>query len=194
MVGRRFGLDEGAAFVSGDGINKPRGFMSYNFIDDASWAWGSVGFVPSGDASGFPAATSTVSPADALFDLIYSLTPEYRANAAFFMNDATLATVSKFKTASTGELIWRPSLVAGQPSSLLGYPVISTPDMPDIEANKFPIVFGDMKEFYTISDAAPTSILVDPYSTKPYVLYYARKRVAGAITNFAAAKALKIAS
>jgi HK97 family phage major capsid protein len=191
----QFAMQEGAAFVSGDGVNKPRGICAYDFVDDAAWTWGKIGFVKSGDASGFKPldADNGVSPVDCLMKLIYRLNPLYRANAVWGMNRDTIATVRQFKD-TTGRFIWADSVVAGQPPTLLGFPVVEFPDMDAVAGGKYPIMFGDLKSAYTINDASPVNVLRDPYSTKPYVLFYTTKRVGGGVIGFDAVKFLKIAS
>lgn len=191
----QFAMREGSAFINGDGINKPHGICAYEFVDDASWSWGHIGFVKSGDAGGFKPldAANGVSPVDCLMKLVYQLNPQYRANAVWGMNKDTIAIVRQFKDAQ-GRFIWADSVVAGQPATLLGYPVVEFPDMDSVGANKFPIMFGDLKSAYTINDVTPANVLRDPYSSKPYVLFYTVKRVAGAVTGFDAVKFLKIAS
>ena len=191
----QFAMQEGSAFVVGDGVNRPRGICAYNFVDDAAWTWGKIGFVKSGDANGFKPldADNGVSPVDCLVKLVYQLNPQYRANAVWGKNKDKIALVRQFKDAQ-GRFIWADSVVAGQPPTLLGYPVVEFPDMDAVAGGKYPIMFGDLKSAYTINDITPANVLRDPYSTKPYVLFYTTKRVAGAVTGFDAVKFLKIAS
>ncbi|MCG8443269.1 MAG: phage major capsid protein, partial [Caulobacterales bacterium] len=155
---------EGAAFVAGDGANKPKGYMDYAKVADASAAWGQIGYVATGVASDFAAA-----PVDNLIDLIYAPKPAFRADARFVMNRRTLSAVRKFKD-SAGDYIWRPSTDAGANSTLLGYPVTEAEDMPDIAASAHPIAFGDFRRGYLIVDRAGIRVLRDPYSAKPFVL------------------------
>jgi HK97 family phage major capsid protein len=194
-VSSRFSRKEGAAFVSGDGVGKPRGFLTYDTAsaDDESRAWGTMQYVPSGDASGFVAATTTALPGDCLADLVYSLKAEYWPGAVFLMNRKTAAVVRKWKDAE-GRWLWSDSLVAGQPPTLMGFPVVFAEDMPNIGANAFPIAFGNFAEGYTIVDRLGVTVLRDPYSNKPYVRFYTRKRVGGAVHNSDAIKLLKIAA
>ena len=110
--------------------------------------------------------------------------------AAFVMNAATLATIRKFKTAD-GAFLWQPSLSAEQPATLLGYPVIEAADMPDIAANSLSIAFGNFRYGYVIAERSETSILRDPFSNKPFVNFYAVKRLGGAVTNSEAIKLMK---
>jgi HK97 family phage major capsid protein len=116
----------------------------------------------------------------------------YRQGAVFVMNSATAAEIRKFRT-STGAFLFQPSLAAGQPATLLGYPLIEAEDMPDIAAGSLSIAFGNFKAGYVIAERNATTILRDPYTHKPYVHFYATKRVGGQIVNSEAIKLLKFA-
>ena len=181
-----FAQQEGTAFVTGDGVNKPKGFLTYPTVANASWTWGNVGFVTSGAAGAFPA----VNQADKLIDLVYSVKGTYRANGSFVMNRQTLGTVRKMKDAD-GAYIWQPSGDAAQPSTLLGYSVVEAEDMPNIAANSLSIAFGDFASGYLIVDRVGIRVLRDPYSSKPYVLFYTTKRVGGGIKDFDAIKLMQ---
>lgn len=188
-----FAEDEGAAFIGGDGVEKPRGLLSYPTVANASWAWGKIGFVKSGDASAFISPTSSASPADCLVDLVYNLKRGFRQGGAFLMNDLTQSIVRKFKDGE-GNFLWQPALTAGQPASLLGYPVETDDNMPDVGAGTFPIAFGDFRRGYMIVDRIGIRVLRDPFTNKPHVHFYTTKRVGGGIQNFQAIKLLKISS
>ncbi len=183
-----FAQQEGTAFVTGDGVNKPKGFLTYPTVANASWTWGNVGFVTTGAAGAFPAANQ----ADKLIDLVYAVKGTYRANGTFVMNRATLGAVRKMKDAD-GSYIWQPSGDAAQPSRLIGYPVVEAEDMPSIAADSLSIAFGDFASGYLIIDRVGIRVLRDPYSSKPYVLFYTTKRVGGGIRDFDAIKLLKFA-
>ena len=189
-VASEFARAEGFAFVKGTGTNQPLGFLNSpnSAVLDATRPIGTLQFIGTGTAGAFPAA----NPADKLVDLVHSLRAPYRQGAVFVMNSATLATVRKFKT-SDGAFIWQAGLMAGQPATLLGYPVIEAEDMPDIAASSLSIAFGNFKAGYTIAESAETSILRDPYTKKPYVYFYATKRVGGQVVNSEAIKLLKFA-
>lgn len=188
-----FGQTENAAFVSGDGVKEPKGFLDYNTVANASWAWGKLGFVATGDASGFVTTTASVNPADCLIDLVYSLKSGYRRNASWLMNSNTVAIVRKFKD-NDGRFLWSDSIVPGQPPTLLGYPVYVEEEMPNVGAGEFPIAFGDFARGYVIVDRFGTRLLIDPYTQKPWVKFYATRRVGGGVDDFAAIKLLKVAS
>lgn len=181
-----FAEQESLAFVSGDGVNKPKGFLSYTNVANASWTWGNMGYL----ATGVSAAFAASNPSDILVNLIYSLKQGYRANANWVLNRNVQADIRKFKDAN-GMYLWQPSMQAGQPSLLLGYPVTESEDMPNIAANSFSIAFGDFKRGYLIVDRLGIRVLRDPYTTKPYVLFYTTKRVGGGVQNFEAIKLVK---
>lgn len=183
-----FGAREGAAFVNGDGVNKPRGFLTYTTAaqDDASRAFGTLEHVPTGVAGDFPAS----NPSDILVDLVHALRPSYRQGAVFVMNTNTLARIRKFKDAD-GNYLWRPGLGEAAPATLLGYPVMEAEDMPDIGTDTSAIAFGNFTRGYLIADRMGTRILRDPYSNKPFVHFYATRRTGGAVVNSEAIKLLK---
>ncbi|NJL73327.1 MAG: phage major capsid protein [Candidatus Competibacteraceae bacterium] len=166
-----------------------RGFLTHTTVANASWAWGKLGFVVSGNGTGF----ATSSPTDCLYDLFYGLRAEYRANSTWLMSSATANVVSKFKDGE-GRHVWQPSLQEGRPPTLIGRPVVIVEDMPPVGAGNFPIAFGDFRRGYTIVDRQGVRVLRDPYSAKPHVLFYTTKRVGGDVTDFAAIKLLKIAA
>jgi HK97 family phage major capsid protein len=188
-IAESFAIAEGAAFVTGDGVSKPKGFLSVTAAPDATAGWGELGYLATGAAGAF----ASTNPIDRLVDLTYAPRTPYRANASFLMNRRTVGTVRKFKD-SQGQYIWQPSLVAGQPATLLGFPVHECEDMPDVGANAMAIAFGDFAKGYLIVDRADVRILRDPYSAKPFVMFYVTKRVGGGVQDFDAIKLLKFAA
>ncbi len=190
-IAREFAVAEGSAFVNGNGTNKPKGFLTYTTTNesDAVRAFGSLQYVASGAAGAFVGA----NPQDKLIDLVQSLRPPYRQGASFVMNSATLSVIRKMKT-SDGAFIWQPGLSGGQPATLLGYPVVEAEDMPDIGANSLSIAFGNFAVGYVIAERSETSILRDPFSNKPFVHFYAVKRIGGAVANSEAIKLMKFAA
>ena len=185
-VEEAFAAQERAAFVSGDGVNKPKGFLAYTMAAEASHDWGEIGYIATGAAGAFPAS----NPVDKLIDLVYTPKTQYRQSARFVMNRKTVSAVRKLKDAD-GHYVWAPDDAGG--STLLGYPITEIEDMPDIAADAFAIAFGDFARGYLIVDRAGVRVLRDPYSAKPYVLFYVTKRVGGGVQNFDAIKALKFA-
>lgn len=190
---------ENTAFVNGDGVNQPRGFLDYSgdavTTDDASRDWGVLQYVPSGAAGAFPDASgiSGAKDPDALIDLQMALKPQYRANAMWMMNRATAGVVRKLKDAD-GRYIWNDSLVQGQPPMLLGSGVVLAEDMPDIGSDSFSIAYGDFAAGYQIIDGPSLRILRDPFTNKPYVRFYTTKYVGGDVTDFDAIKLLKFSA
>ena len=185
-IADRFARAEAAAFIVGDGIDKPRGFLTHADVDNDVWTWGNLGYVPTGADGDFDGA-------EALIDLVYSLGAEYRANAAFVMNSKTAGTVRKLKD-NDGRFLWSDGLAAGEPARLMGYPVLIAEDMPDIASGANAIAFGDFGAGYTVAERPDLRVLRDPFSAKPHVLFYATKRVGGDVSDFAAIKLLKFAA
>jgi HK97 family phage major capsid protein len=181
-----FAEQEGTAFVTGNGTNQPKGFLDYNKVTDASWSWGSIGYLPTGVAGNFTAA----SPSDRLYDLIYSLRSGYRQNANWVMNRRTQNAIRKFKD-TTGTYLWEPSMRPDGRATLMGFAIVESEAMPDIAANSFGIAFGDFGQGYLVVDRVGVRVLRDPYSAKPYVLFYTTKRVGGGVQNFEAIKLLR---
>lgn len=189
-IAMEFAKAEGGAFINGNGIDKPKGFLSQPTAatGDAARAFGTLQHVATGTAGDFGSNAQ-----DKLIDLIQSLRAPYRQGAAWVMNAATLARIRKLKTAD-GAFLWVPGLVAGQPDTLLGYPVTEAEEMPDIAAGSLSIAFGNFKAGYVIAERGETQILRDPYSNKPFVHFYATKRVGGAVSNSEAIKLMKFAA
>jgi HK97 family phage major capsid protein len=179
----------GAALVTGTGIKKPRGLLAYDTVANASWAWGKIGYVPSGKAGAFADA----APSDKLIDLVHALKPAYRNGAAFMLNDLTLATIRKFKN-GMGDYLWQPSLQAGVPGLLLGYPAETDDNMPDVGSNSLSIAFGNFKRAYVVVRRRGLAILRDPLTAKPFVKFYSTMRIGGGIQHFEAVKLMKFAA
>jgi len=184
-----FAEQEGAAFVSGNGTTQPKGFLSETTVGDASWSWGKLGYI----ASGADGAFASTNPSDALVTLGYAPKQGYRANGTWVMNRKTESVIRKFRD-SVGNYIWQPGAAAGQPPTLFGYPVAEAEDMPDVASGSFSIAFGDFSRGYLIVDRIGIRTLRDPYSAKPYVLFYTTKRVGGGVQNFEAIKLMKFSA
>jgi HK97 family phage major capsid protein len=190
-IATEFAKAEGSAFVNGNGVNKPKGFLNGPAplaTGDTVRAFGTLQYVPSGAVGDFVAT----NPQDKLVDLVQSLRAPYRQGAVWIMNAATLAKIRKFKD-TTGAFIWSPGLTAGAAANLLGYPVIESEDMPDIATNTLSIAFGNFQAGYLIAERAETNILRDPYTNKPFVNFYATKRIGGTVSNSEAIKLMKFA-
>ena len=188
-VDQAFAVQEGAAFVTGDGSNKPKGFLAYTTVANGSWSWGNVGYIASGAAGAFPAS----NPSDVLIDLVYALRPAYRQNATFVMNRKTQSGIRKFKD-TTGNYLWQPPATASARASLMGFPLLDAEDMPDVAASSLSIAFGDFNRGYLVVDRQGIRVLRDPFTAKPYVLFYTTKRVGGGVQDFDAIKLLKFAA
>jgi HK97 family phage major capsid protein len=187
-IAMEFARAEGAAFVNGSGVNRPLGFLTspVSALGDTTRPFGTLQYVGSGDADGFDP-----NPDAKLIDLIHTMKAGHRQGASWVMNSQTLSVVRKLKT-TDGALLWQPGLVEGQPDRLLGYPVIEAEDMPDVAPGSFPIAFGNFKAGYLIAERNATTILRDPFTNKPFVHFYATKRVGGQVLDSAAIKLLKI--
>jgi HK97 family phage major capsid protein len=184
-----FAEQEGDAFIRGDGINKPKGFLAYTAVAESAWSWGNLGYIATGVAGAWKASGAS----DTLVDLIYALKAGHRQNGTFMLNRKVQADIRKFKDAD-GNYLWRPPASAGQAASLMGFPVAEAEEMPDVAANSLSIAFGDFRSGYLVVDRAGVRILRDPYSAKPYVLFYTTKRVGGGVQNFEAIKLVKFAA
>ena len=180
-----FDKQEGIAFLSGDGNNKPDGVLTYvtGAANAAKHPYGAILALNSGAAA---AVTG-----DALFDLQADLPAEFLPNAKFFMNRASQAAFRKLKT-SDGVYLWQPSLALGVPPTLAGDPVVDMPGMPSVAAGNIAALYGDMVETYQVIDRTGVRVLRDPYTAKPFVLFYTTKRVGGGVKNPTAMRALKI--
>ncbi len=181
-----FAEQESEAFVTGNGTNKPKGFMDYTKVANASWTWGSTGYIATGVAGAFAAS----NPSDKLVDLIYALKAGHRQNGTWVMNRSTQAAIRKFKDAN-GNYLWQPAATADGNATLLNFAISESEHMPDIATDAHALAFGDFKRGYLIVDRVGVRMLRDPYSSKPYVLFYTTKRVGGGIQNFEAIKTLK---
>jgi HK97 family phage major capsid protein len=187
-IATEFARAEGFAFVKGTGINQPEGFLTgaKATAEDGVRAFGTLQYVGTGNATGLGTALDTK-----LIDIIHQLKSGHRQGAVFVMNSATLASVRKLKTAD-GAFLWQPGLVDGQPDRLLGYPVIEAEDMPDVAGGAFPIAFGNFRHGYLIAEHSATRVLRDPFTNKPFVHFYATKRMGGKVLDSNAIKLLKV--
>ncbi|WP_271201900.1 phage major capsid protein [Methylopila turkensis] len=184
-----FAEQESVAFVTGDGATRPQGFLTPPAVANASWSWGSIGYVATGAAGAFAAS----NPSDRLLDLVYALRAGYRRNAHFVMNRRTQAAVRKLKDGD-GRYLWEPPATAGAEATLMGFPLVEAEAMPDIAADAHAIAFGDFRRGYLVVDRVGVRILRDPFTSKPYVLFYTTKRVGGGVQDFDAIKTLRFAA
>jgi HK97 family phage major capsid protein len=188
-IADRFARAENVAFVSGTGTDMPRGFLTYDKADYTTAAWGQIGIMNSGVDGGF----DSEDPTNTLIDLVYSLDVKYRRRAAFVMNSQTVNIVRKMKNVE-GDMLWTNSLCKGEPSTLLGHPVIINEAMPGIGIGNTPIAFGDFHAGYTIVERPGIRVLRDPYTVKPHVQFYASSRIGGDVTDFNAIRLLQLSA
>ena len=190
-IATEFARAEGIAFITGSGVSRPKGFLTYATAatDDTTRPFGTLQYMASGAAGAFAAS----NPQDKLIDLVHALRSPYRQGACFVMNSAVLARIRKMKD-SYGGFIWQPALAADQPATLLGYPVYEADAMPDVAPDSLSIAFGNFKAGYLIAERASTAVLRDPFTNKPFVQFYATRRLGGAVVNSEAIKLLKFAA
>ena len=190
-IATEFAAAEGIAFVTGTGVNQPKGFLNEPVSDkpDATRPFGTIQTLKTGAAGGFDAG----APADSLVRLVAALRSPYRQGAAFVMNAATLSRIRTMKTAD-GAFLWQAGLVAGQPDTLMGYPVVEAEAMPDSTDGQPAIAFGNFAQGYLITERQETAILRDPFTHKPFVHFYATKRVGGQLLDSNAIKLMRFAA
>jgi len=188
-ISERLSRMENAAFVNGDGIKKPRGFLTYANGVASSSSFNVIEQINSGASGAF----ASTNPGDALINLVYSLKSPYREKAVFMMNRDTLAEVRKLKD-ENGNYLWQPDFQQRQGGNLLGFQVVEAEDMPSIAAGSLSIAFGDFNTGYQIVDRQGIRILRDSFTAKPYVKFYTTKRVGGDVVNFEAIKLMKFSA
>lgn len=188
QIAEEFAVQEGDAFINGVGGLKPKGFLTGDISTDpdSTRLFGELQYMVTGVNGAFPAA----NPADKLIDLIQMLRPPYRQGAVFLMHTDTLTLIRKMKSGD-GNYIWQPSLTAGAPSVLLGYPVIEDVNMPTPDTGSLSVAFGNFRRGYLITDRTGIRVLRDPFTNKPYVHFYTTKRTGGMLLNDQAIKLLK---
>lgn len=193
-VALEFARAEGAAFISGTGVNQPMGFLSGAApvtTADATRAFGTLQYTGTGASGAFKTLTSTVNPADDLFTVVSLLKAGYRQNSRWVLNKATLFQIMGFKDYQ-GRYVFSPTSAPGTADTILGYPIVEAEDMPTYStASAFAVAFGDFKRGYLIADRVGTRVIRDPFSNKPYVGFYTTKRLGGCLLNSEAIKLIK---
>jgi len=201
-VSGEFARREGEAFISGNGTNKPTGFLNGSKVTTGDFesparAFGALQYLPTGVSGGFlptTAGSPYTSPGDVFLDTIHALRPRWRMGASWLMNTATKGTVRKFKD-SDGNYLLRPGLEVGEGSQLLGYPVVEMDHMPDEGANAFPIAFGNFREGYLAVERTAIRITIDDNITSPgSVKWYVRRRIGGILRQDQAIKLIRQAT
>jgi HK97 family phage major capsid protein len=181
-IAEKMTITENASFIHGDGNGKPRGFLTYEIVEVGKPEWGKIEAI-------HHKFQNVLTDGDVLMDAFHALKAQYLQKATWLMSRSAMAAVRKLK-GENRQYLWQPSMIEGTPSTLLGCPVIVADDMPDFETKKgvSAIAFGNFHEAYQIVDRAGLHILRDPFSAKPYVEFYATKRVGGDVINFDALK------
>jgi HK97 family phage major capsid protein len=179
-VGRRFSRGEAAAFITGNGVNQPRGFLTYdNYTTAGVDEWGRVERIAMGAAAALTA--------DGFSNVKYSMIEELMDRGTWLMNRTTVREAMQLKDGE-GRYIWQPGLQAGQRATILGLPLRMSTTMPAISAGAFSVALADWAEFYMIVDRLGITMQRDPYTQKPFVEFYFRKRVGGDVINYQAGK------
>lgn len=188
-IADKFARVENTAFVTGTGVGQPQGFTSYTMSSsvDSSRAWGQLQYVGTGTNGDFASS----NPGDVLFDLIAQFKAPYLAGSNWVTRRSVIQKIRKFKEATTNAYMWQPGLQAGQPDSLLGYPITMAEDMPALATGSLSLAFGNFKEAYQIVDRVGIRTLRDPYTSKPNVIFYSTKRTGGGVVQFEAIKFIK---
>jgi HK97 family phage major capsid protein len=185
-VGTEFAMQENDSFTKGTGVKKPRGLLGYSLsaAADGTRAFNSIEYIASGSSGTFDG--------DDLIDLIHKLKRGYRTGASWMISNLGIAAVRKLKDTTTGQYLWQPGLLAGQPDVLLGYPVNENDDWPDPAADAYAVGFGNWRRAYYIVDVRGTRVIRDELTVKGKVLFYSWKRVGGFLVNDRAVKVLKL--
>tara|TARA_R110000868_G_scaffold332147_2_gene593191 strand:- start:369 stop:1634 length:1266 start_codon:yes stop_codon:yes gene_type:complete len=191
-VADKMSRSENTAFVSGSGVGRPRGFVDYTSSSvttaDSTRTWGVIQHKLTAVNGSFGTGSNA---ADNLVDFVHKLKAGYRQNAVWLMNRTSLGAARQIKDGNN-QYIWLPTMLSGQNSTLLGYPIVEMEDLADYSTtDAYAVWFGDFKQGYQIVDRQGIRVLRDPFSSKPYVSFYTTKRVGGDVLNTEAIKALK---
>jgi HK97 family phage major capsid protein len=189
-AGIAFAEGAGSEFISGNGVGKARGITAYSNVANASYAWGSVGYI----ASGKSAAFASVAPADKIVDLVHALPVQYRTGAAFLCNDALLGTIRQMKDSSGSYYLWQPDPTAPFGGKLLGYEVALDNNLAAAAAGSYSLAFGNFKRGYAIVNRTGTTLIRDNITSKGVTKMNFRRRFSGGITNFEAIRLMKFAT
>lgn len=185
-VGYAFDEGKNTASITGNGVEKPKGILSYTNVLNASWVWGKIGYTASGHAT-------LINDHDRLITFQNSLKTKYQGNAKWLMNLNTQEALRVLKLGD-GSHIWKPGMTEGAPNTLFGKPVVLDDYMPDIGANTYPIAYADFKRAYRIVNRSGIAVLRNPFAVMGKVGYYTRQRIGGGVENYEAIKLLKVAA
>jgi len=188
-IAERLARMENESFVNGNGVKKPRGFLTYTAGTPSAAGFSVIEQLPSGGSGAF----ADEDAGDPLINLVYALKSAYREKAVFMMKRSTLAEVRKLKD-NNDNYLWQPDFQMKQGGTLLGFNVVEAEDMPAIGAGSLSIAFGDFNAGYQIVDRQGIRILRDSFTAKPYVKFYTTKRVGGDVVNFEAIKLMKFST
>jgi len=188
-LGVEFSEEEADAFINGADVNKPSGLLSYDTVDNASYAWGKLGFTKTGVNGGFHATTA----GNNLMDFMATLKSGYHSNSTFIMDGVTLSKVRQIQN-SAGDYLLQANFTAGEPPAILGRPFAVDDNMPTMATDSFSLAFGDFRRGYLITQRQGTRVLRDDLTDKPNVKFYSTRRTGGGVQNFEAIKLLKFAA
>ena len=185
-----FAEGAGAEYITGNGVGKAMGITSYTNIANGSYAWGKVGYIPSGKSAAF----ASVAPSDAFISLQHALKSQYRQGASWVMSDATLGTARQMKDGSGQYYLWIPDVTAGPGGRFLGSPVEVDDNMPVIAANSYSVAYGNFLRGYAVVNRTGTTLIRDAITAKGTTKFNFRRRFGGGIYNFEAIKLMKFAT
>lgn len=190
-VADKFGRVEGTAFWTGTGVGQARGLSTYTTVStgDDTRAWGQFQYLPTGASGDFH-----TTKMDVLHDVQGAFKDQFLNNAQWVMRREARTKLRKMKESTSDRYLWEPSNQVGQPERLNGYPVRIDQYMPAIAANSLSAAFGDFKQAYTIVDRMGIRTLRDPFTAKPYVVFYSTKRTGGGAMNYEAVKFIKFSA
>lgn len=191
-VADRFARAEGAAFITGNGVSKPRGFTTYTTAAtaDDSRSWGTFEHVNTGANGDFGAT----NPADTLIDVVEAVKDAYRDGARWVTRRSVIAKIRKFKEATTNAYLWQPGLAQGQPPTLLGFPVTKAEDMPALATGSLSMAFGNFSVGYQIVDRLGMRVIRDEITSPGFVKFHVFRRVGGGAVNFEAIKFVRFSA
>ncbi len=190
-VADKFARVEGTAFWQGTGAGQPRGLCSYTTAAtaDGSRAWGQFEHVVTGASGAFH-----TTQFDPIHDLMGAIKDHFLPNAQFVMRREVRTAARKLKESTTNRYLWEPGMQVGAPERLNGYPARVDQYMPALASGSLSLAFGDFRQAYAIVDRMGIRTLRDPYTAKPYVVFYSTKRTGGGALNFEAVKFLKFST
>jgi HK97 family phage major capsid protein len=183
----RMARAEGTTFVTGDGVNQPKGFLSYDSDSAADFTRdpAKLQYVVSGGA--------TTITLDGIKNLFWALRAPHRVNGSWLMSSATAAALDKLKDGD-GTYLWRPSVAVDAPATLLGRPVYYSEDMPAIGASAMAVAFGNFTAGYLVIDRPGIRLVRDQFTSRPSIVIYGYRRVGGGVADTDAIKLLKVSA